>query len=246
MNRLYTISTIITALFLIGCGGDSITKDEVDTLLLNAKSELSLLIDSKITEYDNIAQNVSRATLDSIVHLKIIEVNNSRSSGTGFVVKRGYIATSYHVIEHAARGSTVRSVYDNIRYPIQSIAAIDEAHDLAIIKADFYKPSLKLSNTDVVEIGQKVFVIGNPKSWRGTVSTGIISATRPNGFLDVSDEVIQTTAPISPGSSGSPLLNVNKEVIGICYGSASIDYGEQNLNFFVPVKYLRNLLTTIR
>jgi hypothetical protein len=90
-----------------------------------------------------------------------------------------------------------------------------------------------LSSAEPVE-GQSVLVIGNPEGYTGTVSHRIISAFRDNG------NIIQITAPISPGSSGSPVLNAKGEVIGIA--TAVVKEG-QNLNFAVSSKALLLLMT---
>ena len=91
----------------------------------------------------------------------------------------------------------------------------------------------------MLEVGEDVYAIGNPQGLEGTFSKGIISSIREfNGH-----SIIQITAPISPGSSGGPLLNSIGEVIGVAF--ASFKSG-QNLNFAIPVKYLHNLLANTK
>ena len=85
-----------------------------------------------------------------------------------------------------------------------------------------------------VDIGQKIFAIGSPLGLEGTISDGIISGLR--NFERFS--LLQISAPISPGNSGGPIVNENGEVIGV----APYTFSEgQNLNFAVPVKYLKEL-----
>ena len=95
-------------------------------------------------------------------------------------------------------------------------------------------PSLTRGDSSAAREGQRVLVIGNPEGLYGTVSDGIISAFRDDG------NIIQITAPISPGSSGSPVLNEKGEVIGIAtyYGKEG-----QNLNFAVSSNALEDLIT---
>ncbi len=91
-----------------------------------------------------------------------------------------------------------------------------------------------LGDEAIPEIGERIYAIGNPKGLSGTFSEGIVSGVRN---LQLSQE-LQITAPISPGSSGGPVLNSRGQVIGVAYAS----YSEgQNLNFAIPIKYLLTL-----
>lgn len=87
-----------------------------------------------------------------------------------------------------------------------------------------------------MQVGATVYAVGNPRGLEGTFSDGIISSIRPVG----SDKLIQITAPLSPGSSGGPVLNIKGEVIGVSF--SYIQKG-QNLNFAIPSNYLNQLLT---
>ena len=90
----------------------------------------------------------------------------------------------------------------------------------------------------MVQVGETVYAVGNPRGLEGTFSDGIISSIRPVG----SDKLIQITAPLSPGSSGGPVLNRRGEVIGV---SVLTIRDGQNLNFAIPSNYLRTLHTKI-
>ena len=94
---------------------------------------------------------------------------------------------------------------------------------------------LTLGDSDTVRIGETVYVAGNPKGLEGTFSDGIISSRRDK----LTKERLQMTAPISPGSSGGPVLNRKGEVIGVSFMTLQ---GGQNLNFAIPSKYLKKLL----
>ena len=110
-------------------------------------------------------------------------------------------------------------------------------NDLAILKVAAYgiKP-LSLGDSDAVRVGETVYVAGNPKGLEGTLSNGIISSLRDK---DTKGR-LQMTAPISPGSSGGPVLNRKGEVIGVSFMTLQ---GGQNLNFAIPSKYLKKLIT---
>jgi hypothetical protein len=96
-------------------------------------------------------------------------------------------------------------------------------------------PGFKLVEKISVEIGDPVYAVGNPEGWEGTFSQGLVSGIR---HVDA-DTILQITAPISPGSSGGPVLNSQGSVVGIAV--ATFTEG-QNLNFAVPVVYLAALL----
>ena len=156
--------------------------------------------------------------------------------GSGFFVGDNLIATNYHVIEGAARGSA-KLVGQFSTYTIEGVTATDQTNDLALLKVTMsgIKP-LPLGNSSDVKIGETVYVAGNPKGLEGTFSNGIISSRRDK----YTKERLQMTAPISPGSSGGPVLNSKGEVIGVSFMTL---VGGQNLNFAIPSRYLRELLT---
>ena len=185
-------------------------------------------------------QEIAQVALGSTVLVTITDDNGQSSFGSGFVIGTGQIATNHHVIEGIASG-TVRVVGETTSSPINSLLAIDPGRDLAIIQATgVTASSLALGDSDAVQIGQTVYAAGNPRGLTGTFSEGIISAIRPEGINLVAGKVLQMTAAISPGSSGGPVLNADGAVIGIAVGQV-VD--GQNLNFAIPVNYLKTLIT---
>ena len=189
------------------------------------------------------SREIAEIALGSTVHLATINTKGG-STGSGFFVGPNQIATNYHVIEailnEGALGSVKLVGKDEI-YAIEDIVSFDKEKDLAIIKVREVKgtgidvPALRLGDSDAVQIGDKVYVAGNPEGLEGTFSDGIISAIRGNS----TDKIFQMTAPISPGSSGGPVLNNSGKVIGISVGG--MEHG-QNLNFAIPVNYLKLLV----
>ena len=185
------------------------------------------------------APQIAEKTLAATVYL---EMQDSKGLllgfGSGFFVRDNLIATNYHVIEGAARG-TAKLVGKFTTYTIEGVTATDKTNDLALLKvtAPGIKP-LPLGNSTDVKIGETVYVAGNPKGLEGTFSNGIISSRRDKN----TKERLQMTAPISPGSSGGPVLNSKGEVIGVSVaGHRALD--AQNLNFAIPSRYLTELLT---
>lgn len=181
---------------------------------------------------EQIAENALNATV-----LLTMQPNNSQ--GSGFFVGEGLIATNYHVIKEATKG-TVKLVREAEEFQIEGTTAIDAERDLAIIKvSNLQGTSLPLGDSDSVQIGETVYTVGNPRGLEGTFTTGNISNIRSEGTRLVQGTVLQFTAPISRGSSGGAVLNSRGEVIGIAFETR--DDG-QNLNFAIPVNYLKELL----
>ena len=181
-------------------------------------------------------QEIANIALGSTVHLGIIDTKANLKFGSGFVVHDGQIATNHHVIE-GMLVEFAKLVGKEEVYPIEAILAVDKARDLAIVKVTGLDvPPLSLGDSDTVQIGDKVYAVGNPQGLEGSFSDGIISAIRGGR----ENKLFQMTAPISQGSSGGPVLNENGEVIGVSVASAA---SGQNLNFAIPVNYLKSMVT---
>jgi S1-C subfamily serine protease len=158
------------------------------------------------------------------------------SLGSGFFIKPGVIATNLHVVARATRGS-VKLIGQSARHQIQGVLAVDKESDPILLSAPTLKqvPILQLTASPEVSIGDEVFAIGNPQGLEGTISSGIVSGIRSIGTISL----IQITAPISPGSSGGPVLSTHGEVIGVAVATFK---GGQNLNFAISSQHLKGLL----
>lgn len=186
------------------------------------------------------AQEIATKAFRSTV-LLVMEDNSGQplSLGSGFFVREDIVATNLHVVE-GATGGYAKIVGEKQKYDIAGYVAIDNKMDLVLLKIDKIKaPAITLEDSSKIEIGDEIFAVGNPKGLEGTFSKGIVSAIRKIE----EDTLLQITAPISPGSSGGPILNSEGEVIGI---SVATFKGGQNLNFAIPVSYLSNLLSNIK
>lgn len=157
-----------------------------------------------------------------------------QSLGSGFLVSPNIVATNYHVIENSYSGY-VKLVNQDTLYEIEGVVGYDVQKDLALIKISNNIGKEVSYKSSSVDIGQKIFAIGNPLGLEGTISDGIVSGLRSVDGVNM----LQISAPISPGNSGGPVVDENGDVIGV----ATYTYAEgQNLNFAVPVKYVRELL----
>ncbi len=186
-------------------------------------------------------EQLAEKALAATVYLEMKDsTGTTLSFGSGFFVKPNQIATNFHVIAGARQG-TAKLVGKYTRYQIEGIVATDKDNDLAVLRvtASGVVP-LSLGDSDTVNIGAKVYVAGNPKGLEGTFSDGLISRRE-----SYPKKRLQMTAPISPGSSGGPVLNSKGKVIGISV-SVHRALDAQNLNFAIPSNYLKALLAKAR
>lgn len=163
------------------------------------------------------------------------------SAGTGFVVSSdGKLLTNLHVIE---KGQTVEATaHNDAKFEVLGVLAVDREQDLALVKLRARElPVLPLGSSGKIEAGFRIAVIGSPLGLEGTLSEGIVSAVRevPDDTGVIKDKWLQITAPISPGSSGSPVISASGEVIGV---ATMVLRGGQALNFAIPVEAAKNLL----
>jgi tetratricopeptide (TPR) repeat protein len=157
------------------------------------------------------------------------------SRGSGFFIAMDKVITNRHVIENAQRVEI--SLMNDKRYVVKGVLAVDGEGDLALLQVDVPRESvtpLLIDKTTPLE-GESIVVIGNPYGLEGSVSNGIVSAVR---VIPGYGKIIQITAPISPGSSGSPVVNMAGQVVGV----ATLQAAEgQSLNFAVPSERISQL-----
>ncbi len=166
--------------------------------------------------------------------------------GSGFVIdKEGHIITNYHVIAEARQ---VEVTMHNRKKFKATVVGTDPGHDLAVIqiKAPDLIPAV-LGDSRNLQVGQKVYAIGNPFGLAGTMTRGIVSSIRPvrepNGAMI--DEAIQTDAAINPGNSGGPLMNWHGEVIGINTMILSNVGQNAGIGFAIPINTAKAVLNDL-
>jgi len=167
--------------------------------------------------------------------------------GSGFVIdKEGHILTNYHVIADARQ---VEVTMHNRKKYKATVVGTDPPHDLAIIQikgAPDLVPAV-LGDSRNLQVGQKVYAIGNPFGLSGTMTRGIVSSIRPvrepNGATI--DEAIQTDAAINPGNSGGPLMNWHGEVIGINTMILSSVNQNAGIGFAIPINTAKAVLNDL-
>ncbi len=211
-------------------GGESLDSEEQNNILVYRKNIPSVVnITSKAVTFDFFYGLVPQ-----------------EGQGSGFVIdKEGHILTNYHVIADARQ---VEVTMHNRKKFRATVIGSDPAHDLAVIKID--APNLTpavLGDSKNLQVGQKVYAIGNPFGLAGTMTRGIVSSIRPvkepNGATI--DEAIQTDAAINPGNSGGPLMNWHGEVIGI---NTMILYNvgqNAGIGFAIPINTAKAVLNDL-
>jgi len=156
--------------------------------------------------------------------------------GSGFIISGdGIIATNFHVLESAYQAEVkVGESQFKEAYLIKGSQNLD----IALLKIDAKNLSaLPIGNSDSLVGGQFIVVLGNPWGFERSVSSGIISGIRSKGDI----KLLQMTAPVSPGSSGGPVINEYGEVIGIT--TIASFFLAQNLNFAIPINNLKKLIS---
>jgi S1-C subfamily serine protease len=157
-----------------------------------------------------------------------------KASGV-FISPDGLLVTNAHVATAAKGGDIVAQLSTHAFYEVKKIVGVNPAYDIAVLQFQASEvPFVRINTAIIAQAGDRVWAIGSPKGLEGSISEGVIS--RPQRQIKGVD-FIQFTAPISRGSSGGGLFNLNGRMLGITT-AAIIDEGAQNLNFAVPIKYI--------
>lgn len=171
----------------------------------------------------------------------------SEGAGSGAVLDReGHIITNYHVIDGAQKISV--TLASNDVYPAELVGG-DKEHDIAVLKihapADVLYP-INLGTSETLRVGQRVYAVGNPFGWDGTMTTGIVSSLNRNLPSRVEgrqmQSLIQTDAAMNPGNSGGPLLDSNARMIGMCVAIASRTGQNTGIGFGIPIDRIKSIV----
>jgi len=180
-------------------------------------------------------KQVIQRVLPSVVRLTVLNKDGVPAiQGSGIVVGDDLIATNMHVVDG---GHAVTANFESGRSEtVFGVIGIDAEHDLVLLRAFTHGiQSVPLDDKTTAQIGDNVLAIGSPEGLGGSVSMGIVSGIR----LYNGSKIIQTTAPISHGSSGGCLVDMHGQVIGI---TSFFNSEGQNLNFAYPAYFVRQLI----
>ena len=184
-------------------------------------------------ELSHLVRNVQKAvvTIQTYDHdMQSIQI------GTGFfIASKGTLVTNFHVIENAYAAAVKTKAGE--KFWVDSVLAEDQAMDLVKLAVDIPEDKVHAIRiaVDVPQVADRIFVVGSPLGLEQTVSEGIVSAIRRIPSLS---PVFQISAPISRGSSGSPVMNMNGKVIGVVSFQSTAG---QNINFAVSGKRIEEL-----
>jgi S1-C subfamily serine protease len=172
-----------------------------------------------------------------------------RGTGSGFVWdEQGHIVTNYHVIQGASAAKVTLSDHTTID---AKLTGADPTFDVAVLKIEAPKdklPAILIGSSGDLQVGQKVFAIGNPFGLDQTLTSGIVSALgreikSPNDRTITG--VIQTDAAINPGNSGGPLLDSAGRLIGVNTAIASPSGAYAGVGFAIPIDTVNEVVTQL-
>jgi serine protease Do len=168
-----------------------------------------------------------------------------RQQGSGFIIgSDGMILTNAHVVEGAKK--IIVKLGDKREFEARIIGK-DAPTDVAILKivAKENLPTIRLGDSDRLEVGEWVMAVGNPFGLDNSVSSGIVSG-KGRHIGEAYDRLIQTDAPINPGSSGGPLINLNGQVVGINKAIVSESGGSIGISFATPINLVKEILPQLQ
>ena len=168
-----------------------------------------------------------------------------RQQGSGFIIGAdGIILTNAHVVERARR--IFVKLGDKREFEARVLGK-DMPTDVAVLKIAVQEklPTIGLGDSDHLEVGEWVMAVGNPFGLDNSVSSGIVSA-KGRHIGEAYDRLIQTDAPLNPGSSGGPLINLNGQVVGMNKAIVSETGGSIGISFATPINSVKEILPQLQ
>jgi 2-alkenal reductase len=219
-----------------------------------------------LVELQDTFEQIYRQVSPSVVNIVMVNSNSSRtggggrltSQGSGFVWdKQGHIITNHHVIDGAGE---ILVTFSNGQSETATLAGADPYSDLAVIRVNVPETLLapvSFADSSQVRVGQLAVAIGNPFGMQGTMSQGIISGIARSMFVDLDLKstgeskgysipgIIQTDAPIRPGSSGGVLVDHKGLVIGVTTALASNSPSSSGMGFVIPSAIVKQVVPAL-
>ncbi len=242
------VSVLLVVAFLAGAivGGSVIYIFDIgrDVKVVRPEYKIPDSLDNSSKVFSGIYLNVS----DSVVSIKVTSETGARGQGSGFVYDDdGHIVTNDHVIDGA---DEIDVVFSNGARVSSKLVGTDKYSDIAVLKVDdmpdemgFTAEPLPLADSSKLVPGQQVVAIGNPFGLAGSVTHGIVSATgrlvSTQGGYSIPN-VVQTDAPLNPGNSGGPLVDMKGEVVGVNRAKEG-----DNVGFAIPSNKVKKVADSL-
>jgi len=204
----------------------------------------STVLQASAAAATNTVVSVAQRLRPAIVEIRAVTGGGQKVAGSGVAFRTdGHILTNRHVVDGA---STVTVIAADGTSLTAKIVGTDADTDIAVLKVDSEMPVATLGSVSGLQVGQQAIAIGSPLGLSGgpSVTVGVVSALGRR--IDASDgvplvDMIQTDAPISPGSSGGALVDANGHVIGITTAIAVSEVGAEGLGFATPIDIARDV-----
>ena len=194
------------------------------------------------TTYNQIAGAMNRVTVS--IYTGNSGVTRPLLLGSGVLIYNQYVVTNYHVIENAPDLSV--TVYSPATVYSAKVVLADRAEDIAVISVAANKalPAARLGNSDGVITGDMVFAMGNAFGTGNVFATGVVCDNSQSFVAGAKNyrNMIQTEAPVYPGSSGGPLVNISGEVIGVNTAISDPQGQFNGVGFATPINRVLALL----
>lgn len=197
-----------------------------------------ILLVTSVAHAQESLPNLVKRVKPAVVAIATYDANGEAlMTGSGFFLRPGQVVTNLHVVRGAVRVEVKTLDGKGKVYPVNGTLDIDEEGDLALLNVETARERARSSElaSELPDEGETIFVIGNPLKLEGSVSDGIVSAVRevPNSY-----RIIQITAPISHGNSGSPVFNLRGQVLGVV--TVKVTNG-QNINLAIAAARVAQL-----
>ena len=231
MAQTSTVSTAAAPLPLPGSPAPAMSPDE----------------QRNINVYETANRSVVNIDTKTVQIGPFMTQHEAEGAGSGAVIDReGHIITNYHVIDGAQQISV--TLASNDVFPAELIGG-DKEHDIAVLKinapADVLFP-INMGASEHLRVGQRVYAVGNPFGWDGTMTTGIVSSLNRNLPSRIEGRqmksLIQTDAAMNPGNSGGPLLDGNARMVGMCVAIASRTGQNTGIGFAIPIDRIKAIV----
>lgn len=229
------IGIVLSALFVFG-----LLTAGIWLLLRSANETVHMPVETTAASTAETIPDTDLSAVDifELISPSVVEITTDSSSGGGigtgfFCDDKGTVITNYHVIRDRQKAWITLS--DGRTYSVTSVLGYDADRDLAVLATGCTQSIPLTFRASSVKTGEKVYAIGSSRGLTASFSDGIVSAVDRNVYGNV---YIQTTAPVSNGNSGGPLVDAKGEVVGVI--CSSFENG-QNLNLAIPVAAIQDV-----